>query len=375
MYTKVALVYDRVNSWGGAERVLLALNKIFPEAPLYTSVYNPKRAEWARVFPKVIPSFLQNIPLAKSRHDLFPFLMPLAFESFDFSEYDLVISVTSEAAKGIVTKPGTRHICYCLTPTRYLWSGYAEYFRGTLRKVIGSLFVKYLRNWDLVAAQRPDEIVGISDEVCKRIKKYYKRDAKLIYPPVQLKVKQVEKVLQVQQEYYRKAARFSSKARGSYLVVSRLVPYKKVDLVIEVFNRMNNRLVIVGDGSERSKLKRKAHKNIKFVGNVSDEELAGYYLNCKALIFPQEEDFGIVAVEAQLAGKPVIAYKGGAATETIIENKTGVFFEEQNAKSLSEAIIKFEKMTFDSKDCIENAERFSFEKFKQEFDTLIEPNA
>ena len=362
---RVALVYDRVNSWGGAERVLLALSKIFPEAPLYTSVYNPKRAGWAKSFPEVIPSFLQRIPLARSRHDLFPFLMPLAFESFDFSQFDLVISVTSEAAKGIVTKPGTRHICYCLTPTRYLWSGYTQYFRGAFRKVIGSLFVKYLRGWDIVAAQRPDVIIGISNEVCRRIKKYYGRDSKLIYPPVELKVPQVER------EYYRKAARFSSKARGSYLVVSRLVPYKKVDLVIEVFNQMNNRLVVVGDGSERNKLKSKAGKNIKFVGNVSDEELASYYLNCKALIFPQEEDFGIVAVEAQLAGRPVIAYKGGAAIETIIENKTGVFFEEQSAKSLSEAIIKFEKMTFDPKGCIENADRFSFEKFKQEFDTLI----
>ena len=180
----VALVYDRVNKWGGAERVLLSLNKLFPKAPLYTSVYNQETSSWAKIFPKVIPSFLQKIPFAKSHHEVLPFLMPIAFESFNFSGFDLVISVTSEAAKGIITPPGTIHICYCLTPTRYLWSGYNEYFTNPLLKELSLPIVSYLQDWDQTAANRPDVMVGISKTVCTRIKKYYHRDSKLIYPPV-----------------------------------------------------------------------------------------------------------------------------------------------------------------------------------------------
>ncbi|MDO8452553.1 MAG: glycosyltransferase [bacterium] len=357
---RVALVYDRVNSWGGAERVLLALNKIFPKAPLYTSVYNPKTAPWAKVFPSVFPSFLQNIPFAKTHHEWFPFLMPLAFESFDFSEFDLVISVTSEAAKGIITKPGTRHICYCLTPTRYLWSGYKQYFKNTTRRGLVEPIVRYLSGWDKVAAQRPDIMIGISEEVCGRIKKYHNRESVLIYPPVELN------------RNYTPIRMSVLKSTGPYyLVVSRLVPYKKVDLVIDVFNRLNRPLVIVGRGSESSKLQNMAGSNIKFTGNVSDKELGGYYAGCEALIFPQVEDFGIVAVETQLFGKPIIAYKKGGALETVVENKTGVFFDKQTPESLTEAINKFETMSFNPSDCIKNAKRFSFEKFKKEFDTLI----
>lgn len=180
---RVAIVYDRVNKWGGAERVLLTLHEMFPSAPLYTSVYNPNSAAWAKVFPKIYTSFLQNFPLAKSSHELYAVLMPLAFESFDFDKYDLVVSVTSEAAKGIITKPGTKHICYMLTPTRYLWSGYEVYFKNPILKFISKPVINYLRSWDKVAASRPDEIIAISTEVQKRIKKYYNRESKIIFPP------------------------------------------------------------------------------------------------------------------------------------------------------------------------------------------------
>src|ERR1035437_3756793 len=178
---KVALVYDRVNKWGGAERVLLALHKIFPEAPLFTSVYNAESAAWAKVFD-VRTSFLQNFPKAKTAHELYAVLMPLAFESFNFDNFDLVISVTSEAAKGIITKPSTLHICYCLTPTRYLWSGYNDYFKSSIFKLISKPLVSYLRFWDKIAAKRPDEYIAISIEVKNRIKKYYKRDSEVVYP-------------------------------------------------------------------------------------------------------------------------------------------------------------------------------------------------
>src|SRR5579872_110897 len=180
---KVALVYDRVNKWGGAERILLALNKLFPDAPLYTSVYNPKTAIWANTFV-VKPSFLQRFPFALSAHERYPLFMPLAFESFDFRGYDLVISVTSEAAKGIITGTKTKHICYCLTPTRYLWSGYNDYFKNRLFKFLTRPLVSYLRIWDVIAAKRPDGFFAISEEVRARVKKYYGQDATVIHPPV-----------------------------------------------------------------------------------------------------------------------------------------------------------------------------------------------
>ncbi len=179
---RIALVYDRINKFGGAERVLLALHEIWPDAPLFTSVYHPQRASWADGF-KVIPSFLNKLPLARSRHEILPWLMPLAFESFEFDEFDVVISITSEFAKGIITKPHTFHLCYCLTPTRYLWSGYEDYFQNRAFKFFSQPVVSYLRTWDKIASQRPDEYLAISQEVKKRIKKYYDRDSAVIYPP------------------------------------------------------------------------------------------------------------------------------------------------------------------------------------------------
>ncbi len=370
---KVALVYDRVNKWGGAERVLLALHELFPEAPLYTSVYNSQTAPWAKVFPKVITSFLQRLPLAKERHDFYAPLMPLAFESFDFSEYDLVISVTSEAAKGIITKPGTLHICYCLTPTRYLWSGYDFYFGDKFAKRLATPVISYLRWWDKIAAQRPDVMLAISQNVASRIRKYYGRKSRVIYPSVDTKqFRGPDKI----------SSLHSSEKKGEYfLVVSRLVPYKRVDLVIEVFNRLSARggsfsgrkwpLVIVGTGSEERKLHKMAGKNIRFVEQVDDGELAKYYQGCKALIFPQEEDFGIVAVESQALGKPVIAYRGGGALETVVDGKSGIFFDRQTPESLALAIKKFDRMSFDENAIKGNAKKFSKEKFLQEFATLV----
>jgi len=345
---KVALVYDRVNKWGGAERVLLALHEIFPEAPLYTSVFDVKKAPWAKVFPEVRSSFLQKFPFAKSNHEFLAPLMPLAFECFDFTDFDLVISVTSEAAKGIRTKPGTLHVCYCLTPTRYLWSHYDEYFRGQSSKAFAKPFVNYLRKWDRVAAIRPDIMIAISTKVKNRIKKYYQRDSKIIFPPVEIPID-----------------RSIGNNKGYYLVVSRLVVYKKVGLVVEAFNQLGYPVVIIGTGREFRKLKRRAKNNIKFVGQVSEKDLAVYYHHAKALIMPQEEDFGIVAVEAQNFGVPVVAYKKGGAIDTVIPGKTGVFFEEQNPKSLIEAIRKFEKMKFVVDNLYTNAKRFSREVFKK----------
>ena len=354
---KVALVYDRVNKWGGAERVLTALHEIFSEAPLYTAVYSSKKAKWAKIFPLVIPSFLQKIPLMQDKHEFLGTLTPLAFESFDFSEYDLVISVTSEAAKGIITRPGTLHLCYCLTPTRYLWSGHDIYFpKGSFLRSISAPAVAYLRQWDKIAAQRPDVMVAISNAVKARISRYYGRDSLVIFPPVETN----------------KFTLVSPSIRENFfLIVERLVPYKRVDLAVAAFNFLGLPLIVVGKGSQERKLKAMAKDNVRFKGELTERELADYYRKCAALIFPQEEDFGIAAVEAQAAGAPVIAFKAGGALDTVVDGQTGVFFEKQTVPALAQAVKNFGKISFDAKILRENAERFSKERFKKEFQALV----
>jgi len=363
---KVALVYDRVNKWGGAERLLLALHQIWPEAPLFTSVYDSERASWAKVF-EVRTSFLQRIPLAKRHHEFFAPLMPLAFESFNFDEFDLVISITSEAAKGIITKPKTKHLCYCLTPTRYLWSGYKEYFKTGIQRLGAGCFVRYLRKWDRLASQRPDCYLAISLNVKKRIKKYYGRESGVVYPPVDLNKFKV-KSLKLKDENGEKY----------YLIVSRLVPYKKVDLVVKVFNKLGWNLKIIGGGSELRKLKRMAKSNIDFLGQLTDEQLISYYQNCRAVIFAQEEDFGLVPLEAQACGKPVIAFRAGGAAETIKDRITGVFFDQQTPESLIEAVKKTDLMIKNSKlkseDCRKQAEKFGMKEFLAKFKKIAEKN-
>ncbi|HKB88269.1 MAG TPA: glycosyltransferase [Patescibacteria group bacterium] len=354
---KVAIVYDRVNKWGGAERVLLAIHEMFPEAPLYTSVYDSKQAKWAKVFPSIKTSFLQNIPFAKNNHEFLATFMSFAFESFDFSDFDLVISVTSEAAKGIKIKPGTVHICYCLTPTRYLWSHYDEYFKDPAFKAVTKPIVSYLKWWDKKAAGRPDKIIAISTEVQKRISKYYKRDSEIIFPPVEVVARK-------------------SKSKKYYLLVSRLdYGYKKVDLAIKAFNKLQDPLVIVGAGREKKKLMKIAKPNIKFVGKVSEKRLSEYYRHAIALIMPQEEDFGIVAVEAQGRSVPVIAYKKGGALDTVVDGKTGVLFKSQTVKSLMQGVEKFAKMRFSERILRTNARKFSKTIFKRQLqEALVRTN-
>ena len=361
---KIALVYDRVNKWGGAERVLLTLHEMFPDAPLYTSLYDEKKAPWAKVFPKVYTSFLQKIPFAKSNHELFGWLMPFVFESFCFDKYDLVISVTSEAAKGIITKPKTKHICYCLTPTRYLWSHYDLYFKNPIMRRISKPIVRYLRSWHKIAAQRPDRIIAISSEVARRIKKYYDRDSEIIYPPVE--TPEVAIVNHSRGGYF-----FFDNAY--FLVVSRLVYYKRVDLAIKAFNKLKLPLVIVGSGSQINNLKLIAKNNIKFAGEVSEEDLVDYYKNAKALIISQEEDFGITSVEAQSFGIPVIAFKKGGVLDTVVEGRTGIFFLKQEVDSIVSAVAQFnERPIFDRPSLVENAYRFSEKVFRKKFEQFAE---
>lgn len=334
---RIALVYDRVNKFGGAERVLTALHEIWPEAPVFTSVYDPAGAPWADGW-NIRTSWLQNIPGAKTNHESFGWLMPLAFESFDFSKFDVIISVTSEAAKGIIANPKQLHVCYLLTPTRYLWSHSNDYLSNVskLLKPLARIAQVKLRIWDYMAAQRPDYILSISKLVQSRCWKYYRRESKIIRPMLGFGIKRPGLLSEGQaltdQKYF--------------LVVSRLVPYKRIDLAIKACNQLKLPLVVIGTGSEEKKLKRLAGPTVKFTGYLTDQELVEYYRNAKAFIMPQEEDFGLTAVEALSLRVPVISFKYSGAAEIVKDGKTGVLFEKQSVDSLINALRKFDKLAF-----------------------------
>lgn len=359
---KVALVYDRVNKWGGAERVLGALHRLFPKAPLYTSVYRKRFSPWASSF-SVRTSFLQTVPYASSNHEYLPLLMPIAFETFTFDEYDLVISVTSEAAKGIVTKPKTYHICYCLTPTRYLWSGYDEYFSSKAKKLLAKPAVSYLRTWDLVASQRPDAYLAISKEVQQRIKTYYKRESSVVYPPILFTTNE--------REIAKDLLKQKKQTQDYFLVVSRLVLYKRIDLAVKACSLLNFPLVVIGSGKEESYLQSIAGKTVRFLRNLTDRELIEYYKGCTALLFPGREDFGLSMAEAQYFGKPVIAYSEGGAKEIVKPGVTGHFFYQQSVSALIEAIQSFDKNRYSPNECAKQGSLFSQDIFTKKLMEIV----
>lgn len=342
---RVALVHDYLTQFGGAERVLVALTQIFPHAPIYTLLYDERSTGGVFKHKQIYTSFLQHIPLSRKYFRALPWLMPIAIEQFNFAQFELVISISMSFAKGIIVKPHTRHISYCSTPARYLWSdtheSLDEFSFPRMVKPFIPYILTYLRLWDYEAAQRVDEFIANSRNVQGRIKKYYNRAAVVIHPPVEAKKFSLP-------DYPGK--------RNYFLAVGRLVPYKHFDLLIETFGNSkyalnNKRLVIVGDGPERKKLQHRAYKlkakNISFAGLISDNGLPSYYQNAQALLFPQEEDFGIVPLEAMACGVPVIAYRAGGALETVVENETGIFFDTQTPRALTEAIGQFFRKKFD----------------------------
>lgn len=354
---KVALVYDRINKFGGAERVLLSLHKIFPNAPLYTLVYDKKAAGWSKAF-NVIPTFINKIGFLKNKHELLAPIAALAFETLDLREYDVVISITSSDAKSILTKPKQLHICYCLTPTRYFWSGEDQYAKDAKFRIIPRWLHNYFRTVDLLISKRPDKYIAISNEVSDRIKKYYHREAPVIYPSIEDKFYSNNFIKNEDRDYY--------------LIVSRLVPYKKVDMAIRAFNTLKKKLVVVGTGAELKNLKNISKETIHFTGIIDDTTLINYYRGAKAVIFPQYEDYGLVPLEAQACGTPVIAFGKGGALETVIKNKTGVFFNQQTVNSLCEAVTKFEELQINSQDCYQNARRFNSSSFQKNFSKKVE---
>ncbi|MEK7076065.1 MAG: glycosyltransferase [Patescibacteria group bacterium] len=357
---KIAFVHEYLNQFGGAERMLQVLCALYPRAPIYTLLYD--RDATGGVFDgRVIKtSFLQNLPFTKKHHRIFPLLMPLAIEQFDFSDYDLVISISASFAKGIITKPNTKHICYCLTPPRFLWDNsqkfVEEFGYSKLVKKFLPPFITYLRIWDSQASLRADDFWSISNFIGDRVRKYYSRSSQVVYPPVNM-------------------AKFhvSDQVENYFFMAGRLVSYKRFDLAIKAFNQNKLPLKIVGAGPEMNKLRKIANKNIKFLGLVSDEKLANLYSHARACIFPQEEDFGIVPLESMASGRPVIAYRAGGATETVIENKTGIFFDEQTPESLQVAIEKFHTLKFSPEVCHGYAEKFDIEIFKDNILNLLKP--
>ncbi|PIR99135.1 glycosyltransferase family 4 protein [Candidatus Collierbacteria bacterium CG10_big_fil_rev_8_21_14_0_10_44_9] len=333
----VALVYDRINKIGGAEQVLLAFNELYPEADWYTGFWNPLTAPFSRTWRVHSFRFLHN------HHEWFPWIMPFIFESFDFGSYDLVISIGSAESKGIITRPGTVHLNYCLTPTRYLYSHKDEYLSNPVYRFVANI----LRKWDLVASIRPDEMIAISTQVKNRIKKYYKRDSDIVFPPVDVN------------KYYTSIMPTRTLLVGEYfLTVSRLVSYKKIDVLIKAANHAQVNLMIIGEGAQYKKLKALAGPTVTFLGLVPDKDLPKYYQNCKAFLHAGEEDFGIGMVEAQAAGRPVIAYREGGAQDIVIPGKTGILLEENSIVSFTTVLKEFDTMTFDPLDCQNNAQRF-----------------
>lgn len=356
---KIALVHDWLNQIGGAEFVLETLLDLYPAAPIYTSFY------WPQVMPEkyrqwdIHTSFMDQLPFVKRHHQPFLPLYPLAFESFDLSNYDLILSNKSGFCHGVVTDPGTRHICYCLTPTRYLWDferyaqreGIGRLARGFLQPVLS-----YLRLWDRVAADRVDRFVAISRTVQQRIEKVYRRKSTIIYPPVDTE-------------------RFSAvadKVKDHYLIVSRLIPYKRVDLAVQAFTRLDRPLIVVGDGRDRAKLESMAGPSVTFTGRLPDSEVAALMGTCRGFIFPGVDDFGIAPVEAIAAGRPVIAYAAGGALDTVIEGETGIFFREPSVEALATAVNEFESLKFEPARLRLHAQQFGRAKFECRITALIE---
>lgn len=364
---KVALIHDHLAQDGGAEKVLKVFADMFPEAPIYTLLYEKKHVDKYFKNRRIDTSIIQKLPGGIKHYQWYLSFMPMAVEFYDLSGYDLVISDTSSFAKGVITKPSCLHICYCHTPTRYLWSDTHQYinelkYNKWLKKIIG-LLLNRIRIWDRLAADRVDLFIANSKTVQKRITKYYRRDSVLIYPPVETNKFTIRDLSnQTSDEKY-------------FLAGCRLAPYKRVDLAIEAFKILGPeyRLKIFGDGVdlERLKIIAASAPNIEFLGRVSEEEKARLFENAQAYIHPQEEDFGIAAVEAMAAGRPVIAYRRGGATETVIEGETGVFFDEQRSTSLATTIRQFKEEAFNPEKIKSHAEQFSVENFTKQIRDFI----
>lgn len=358
---KVALIHDYLTQFGGAERVLASLSKIFPSASVYTLLYDATKMNDCFSGSDIRPSFLNKLPdfIKNKKRWLLPFL-PIAISAFDLSEYDLILSSSSAFSKGIRKKNGAIHICYCHSPTRFLWDYKDDYKKenrhGALARIFLSTFlfdfiIRFLQRWDKASAEKVDFWIANSQTTKQRIKKYYNKDSEVIYPPL---------------TGFKVDSTISPPAKDYFLIVSRLSAYKKINLVVEAFNELQLPLVVVGVGSDKIQIEKMAGDNIKFTGFISDDELAGYYANCKAFILANEEDFGLVALEAASFGKPVLAYERGGATEWLEEGVSGEFFGQQTKESIIEGARKMivRNFSYDAERIKRKTEQFNENNFQ-----------
>lgn len=356
---KIALVHDHLAQDGGAERVLQVLQEIWPGAPTYVLVYNPEQASAAFKQKDIRTSFIQRWPLGVKKYQWFFPFMPSAIESFDLSEYDLIISSSASYAKGVITRPDAKHICYCHSPTRYLWSDTHSYVRElgvpSLIKWILPSMLSWVRIWDKAAADRVDTYIANSQLVKRRIQKYYTKDSTVIYPPVDVQSFTV------------------GQGTGDYFLAGgRLVPYKRFDLLVKAFNQLGRKLLIYGDGPQYAELQKLAGPSVTLLGKVSEEKKKDLLTNCQAFLNPQEEDFGLTMVEAQASGRPVIAYQAGGATEIVKAGETGEFFEEQTWEDIADAVLHFDPKKYDPQRARQHAMQFDVERFKQQIKLFVE---
>lgn len=357
--SNIAIVHDYLNQYGGAERVLEALHDIYPAAPVYTSIYAPKKMPEQYRKWQIHTSFMQRLPKVTELHQLYLPLYPTAFEQFDLSTYKVVLSSSSAFAKGVITRPSTLHVCYCHAPMRFAWN-YHDYVGGERwarrASLVLPLVMTYVRLWDEVSSRRVDAFIANSRVVARRIRKRYGKQATIINPPVNTKL-------------------YSPRSDGThgdyFLVVSRMIPYKRLDIVIDAFTKLKLPLKVVGSGRQEAELKARAGPNIEFTGPVGDARLKELYAGCRAFIFPGEEDFGITPLEAQASGRPVIAYGAGGALETVVQGVTGEFFGTQTAECLAETVSRFDERRYDPQTIRKHAESFDIEVFKGKIAAFI----
>ena len=355
----LALVHDHLIQAGGAEKVLQVFQNMWPEAPTYTLLYDKDKMYREFGGRDIRTSFLSRWPLVYKKYQWYLPLMPAATEHYNLSDYNLILSSTSAFSKGVITHPGALHICYCHTPTRYLWSDTQEYIEnlnvpGLVKKILPT-FLSRLRMWDKQAADRVDVFVANSETVRRRIKKYYDRDSEVIHPPVDTK-------------------RFSisDKPKAYYLIGGRLVAYKRYDIAVDAFTKLGIPLKVYGSGPAEADLKKRAGSNIEFLGRVSDQEQVELYQNCIAFLHPHEEDFGITQVEAMASGRPVIALRRGGSIEAIEEGVTGEFIDEQSWEELADRVIHFDYQQYDPEQIRQHALQFDTEQFKKKLRTFVE---
>jgi len=351
---RIAIIHYWLVGMRGGEKVLEALCKIYPSADIYTHVFDPAVISAEIRKHTVHTTFINSLPYAKRMYKRYLPLMPMALEQLDLTSYDLIISSESGPSKGVIPTSPATHICYCHSPMRYIWNMYNKYYQtsGRLTKMMMPPLAHYLRTWDVAAASRVDEFVANSSTVAQRIKSYYRRDALIIHPPVDTQA-------------FRPVA--AGELSDHYLMVGELVSYKRPDLAVEAFNRMKAKLVVIGGGEMLSHIRKIAGPTVTVLGSQPFNVLQHHYARCKALVFPGEEDFGIVPVEAMASGRPVIAYGRGGATETVVAGKTGVFFHEQSIDAMIDGVMRLEKIDFNPADAVARAQEFRTAVFIDKF--------